>query len=80
MSIDEWSEQPLYLQIADILRERMTSGQIPPGGKLPTESELMEEFGVARGTVRAAIKVLRDEGIAVAKPARGTFHRPKPST
>lgn len=77
MSIDEWSEQPLYLQIADILRDRMTSGEIPPGAKLPTELELMEEFGVSRGTVRGAIKVLRDEGLAVAKPARGTFHRPR---
>ncbi|WP_157575096.1 winged helix-turn-helix domain-containing protein [Jiangella muralis] len=78
MPIDEWSEEPRYRQLAAILRDRMATDAIPAGGKLPTEVELMDEFGLGRSTVRAAIQVLRDEGLVVARPARGTFRVPTP--
>ncbi|MDQ2874249.1 MAG: GntR family transcriptional regulator [Actinomycetota bacterium] len=40
---------------------------------VPSETSLVQEFGVARGTVRRAIEVLRDEGLVLTVQGRGTF-------
>jgi GntR family transcriptional regulator len=64
---------PLYTQLADILRERIKSGELPPRSLLPSESYLQQEQGVSRGTVRMAISILRDEGLVVTISGRGTF-------
>jgi DNA-binding GntR family transcriptional regulator len=64
---------PLYTQLADILREMITSGELQPRSPLPSESYLQQEQGVARGTVRTAIGILRDEGLVVTISGRGTF-------
>jgi GntR family transcriptional regulator len=66
---------PLYTQLADILRERIRSGELPPRSLLPSESYLQQEQGVSRGTVRMAISILRDEGLVVTISGRGTFVR-----
>ena len=70
------SERPRYVTVADELRRRILSGAIPPGALLPSESHLQEEFGVARGTVRSALDLLRTEGLAVTEMGRGTYARP----
>ncbi|MBM7075868.1 GntR family transcriptional regulator [Micromonospora humida] len=62
--------------MADELRRRITDGAIPPGSLLPSESTLMAEFSVARGTVREALALLRAEGLTVAEKGRGTYVRP----
>ncbi|RKN13305.1 GntR family transcriptional regulator [Micromonospora musae] len=67
---------PRYRVIADELRQRIESGVIPPGALLPTESALTAEFRASRGTVRQAIAVLREEGLAVTEHGRGTTARP----
>jgi GntR family transcriptional regulator len=64
---------PLYAQLADILREMISSGDLQPRSPLPSESYLQQEQGIARGTVRAAIGILRDEGLVVSITGRGTF-------
>jgi DNA-binding GntR family transcriptional regulator len=64
---------PLYTQLADILREMITSGELEPRSPLPSESYLQQEHGVARGTVRTAIGILRNEGLVVTIGGRGTF-------
>jgi GntR family transcriptional regulator len=64
---------PLYTQLADILREMITSGELQPRSLLPSESYLQQQHGVSRGTVRMAIAVLRDEGLVVTISARGTY-------
>ncbi|MEO3929920.1 GntR family transcriptional regulator [Micromonosporaceae bacterium B7E4] len=69
-------ERPRYRRVADELRRRILSGAIPPGSVLPSESALMAEFGIARGTVREAIALLRTEGLAVTEMGRGTYARP----
>jgi DNA-binding GntR family transcriptional regulator len=66
---------PLYTQLADILREMITSGELQPRSLLPSESFLQQEQGVARGTVRTAIGILRDEGLVVTISGRGTYVR-----
>ncbi len=70
-------------EIADILRERIRTGELKPGDRLPTQAELAEEFGVERGAVRQALRALQEDGlltdvskgspprIAAPAPARG---------
>ncbi|MFE0329379.1 GntR family transcriptional regulator [Streptomyces sp. NPDC003753] len=50
-------------EIADTLRTRIRAGELKPGERLPTQAELAEEFGVERGTVRQALRVLQDDGL-----------------
>ncbi|MFF9128126.1 winged helix-turn-helix domain-containing protein [Streptomyces sp. NPDC014889] len=50
-------------EIADTLRDRIRSGELRPGDRLPTQAELAEEFGVERGTVRQALRVLQEDGL-----------------
>jgi DNA-binding FadR family transcriptional regulator len=45
-------------QIADQIRSAIRSGRLPAGARLPAEHELADEFGVSRGTVREAMKIL----------------------
>ncbi|SDI37017.1 regulatory protein, gntR family [Sinosporangium album] len=61
-------------QIADHLREQISSGHLRPGERLPTETRLAGRYGVvARDTVRAAIALLRDDRHVQTVPRRGTF-------
>jgi GntR family transcriptional regulator len=64
---------PLYRQIAAIIKHRILSGQYPPNTRIPTESEPVETYEVARSTARRAIAALRDEGLVYTVPARGTY-------
>ncbi|MFC5080686.1 DNA-binding transcriptional repressor MngR [Vibrio thalassae] len=43
------SLQPLYIQVADTLKQRIDEGLYPQGSKLPSESQLVESLGVSRG-------------------------------
>jgi DNA-binding GntR family transcriptional regulator len=76
MTIDPWSAVPIYRQLASILRERIVSGEIQPGGPLPSELRLQQEHGLARDTVRAAVRLLRGEGLVVTLSGRGSFVPP----
>jgi DNA-binding GntR family transcriptional regulator len=73
--IDHDSYTPAYRQLADILRQRITSGELTPGEVLPSETQLMQEFGLARITVREAMKALRAEGLVVTARRRGSYVR-----
>ena len=50
-------------EIADILRERIRNGDLKAGDRLPTQAELADEFGVERGAVRQALRVLQEAGL-----------------
>ncbi|GAA3822888.1 winged helix-turn-helix domain-containing protein [Streptomyces chiangmaiensis] len=50
-------------EIADALRGRIRAGELKAGDRLPTQAELAEEFGVERGTVRQALRVLQEAGL-----------------
>jgi DNA-binding GntR family transcriptional regulator len=63
--------QPAYATLASDLRQRITTGEYPPGGMIPSESALMETYGVARGTVRQALAELEGEGLVVSQMGRG---------
>lgn len=67
------SNDPIYLQLAEIMRDRIFSKRWTAGSKIPSEHEMMEVFGVARGTVRKALKSLVDEGLLVQVRGSGTY-------
>ena len=75
--VDHMNPVPLYSQLADILRDMITSGELQPRSPLPSESYLQQEQGVSRGTVRTAVAALRDEGLVVTIGGRGTFVKPR---
>jgi len=64
---------PPYRQIAAIIKRWILSGQFPADTRIPTESELVETFEVARSTARRAVAALREEGLVYTVPARGTY-------
>lgn len=64
---------PLYAQITDALRSRLTAGTWMPGDQLPSEQVLCDEFGVSSITMRRAMATLVAEGKLVRKQGRGTF-------
>jgi GntR family transcriptional regulator len=64
---------PVYQQIASILRELITSGELIKDQALPSESYLVQEYGISRASARHAVAVLRDEGLVYTVPQRGTF-------
>ncbi len=73
IKIDLLSPEPSYLQLAGVLRTRIQSGEIPPEHAIPSITALVQETGLAVGTVRKAIKVLADEGLVVTVPGRGSY-------
>jgi LacI family transcriptional regulator len=62
----------LTSRVEQILREAITEGRFP-GGRLPTETQLAEQLGVSRETVRLAAEVLQREGLLVKIRRKGTF-------
>jgi GntR family transcriptional regulator len=77
-TIDTTDERPPYRQIAAALREAIRLGRLAPGDRLPSESELVQHYGVARMTVRQAIQDLKVEGLVVSEHGRGVFVRGTP--
>ncbi len=76
MTINPLDPVPVYRQLAGILRARIEKGEFPPRQPLPSESQLMGEYGVSRGSVRHALQVLADEGLTVTIQGRGTYVLP----
>jgi GntR family transcriptional regulator len=69
---------PRYHRIADQLRARILAGDLAPGRRLPSETELMDASTVSRNTVRLALRLLLDEGLVTARQGQGTFVRARP--
>jgi len=63
----------LYVQIATLMRQRITSGQWPADSRVPTLEELAREFQVAVVTVRQAVSILEEEGLVWRRQGKGTF-------
>lgn len=74
--IEPLSATPVYVQVADAIAHRIASGELQPDRPVPSEAHLVQEFGVARGTVRHAIQILRERGLVVTVPGRGTYVKP----
>ncbi len=71
--INPRSMLPAYLQLAIYLRGAIIIRRLPPGSPLPSEPELSERYEVSRDTVRRAMQLLRDIGIAETRRGVGHF-------
>jgi DNA-binding GntR family transcriptional regulator len=70
LSPDTPSGRSLHEQVAATITNQIGTGDLPPGGRLPAEAELAEEFGVARSTVREALRRLEESGTIVRRQGR----------
>ncbi|MEV0620368.1 winged helix-turn-helix domain-containing protein [Nonomuraea sp. NPDC050404] len=74
--LDYDGDTHVYIQIADILRRRVS--ELSPGSPAPSEAEIQQEFGVARTTARRAVRLLREERLIYTVQGEGTFVGPSP--
>jgi len=65
--------RPLAFDLVDALGARIREGGLPPGVKLPTEGQVMAEFGVSRTVVREALSRLQAAGMVQTRHGIGTF-------
>ena len=76
--IDPSSAIPLYAQVEAVLASDIAGGTLSPGSQLPTETDLIERFGVSRPTVRKAVQNLVSRGLVEIQRGKGTYvTRPK---
>lgn len=70
--MEKTARVPLYVTIANILRERIVTGTYDLKSLIPTETELENEFEVSKITIRKAIEVLETEGLVEKRSGFGT--------
>lgn len=75
-SVDRDSFEPLYYQLANILRRQIATGILLPGDRVPSETQLCEQYEVSPMTARRALMTLLDDGLVTAARGRGTFVKP----
>jgi len=66
---------PVYIQIKDVLIEKINSGELKSGSQLPSEREISETYNISRMTARNALTQLVDLGYAYRVKGKGTFVR-----
>jgi GntR family transcriptional regulator len=71
--IDHDAGQPVWSQLAAILRGQIERGEIAPGKLLPSIRTLMQRYEVADGTVKHALSQLRAEGLIESVQGRGSY-------
>jgi len=75
IELDRDAMTPLYVQLANVLRDRIRRGEIPVGRRLPSQAELDVETGgtVSRRTIKTALEVLADEGLVQGVQGKGVY-------
>lgn len=63
-------------QITETIRDRITRGEYPPDRRIPSQSEMADEFGVSGRTISLAIAELRRHGYVWTLPHKGSYTRP----
>jgi len=71
--ISRSSYKPIYLQICDLIREKIDSGKLSPGSRVWSENDIVEQFQVSRNTAQKAIETLANEGIVSRVQGKGSF-------
>jgi DNA-binding GntR family transcriptional regulator len=72
-AVDPSRPEYVYVQVADDIERQIRDGTLAPGAMLPGERALTEQYGVALNTVRGAVRLLRERGLVITVPAKGTF-------
>lgn len=73
MSISSAPRVPKYWQLAEQFRRQVKDGQLKPGDRLPSYTEMRVQYGVSRPVVERIHAMLEREGVIVREPGRGTF-------
>jgi GntR family transcriptional regulator len=73
MAPTKFMHRPIYLQVCDVLTERVAKGVWKPGQAIPNEIELARDLGVSSGTVRKALDLLESNRMLIRRQGRGTF-------
>jgi len=73
VQIDYDSGEPVYLQIARLLRDQIIQGELQVGAQLPSGNEMQASRGVTRVTYQHAVDQLREAGLVVTRAGKGTF-------
>lgn len=71
--IDPDAREPKYRQLAGILREQIIAGEIPPGRRVPSQEELIQQHEISVRTVDSAMKILKAERLVEAETGKGLF-------
>lgn len=67
------TKPPSFRLIANDFTEKIKSGELPPGAKLPSTSEIAALYDVSVGTVYRALSLLHDRELIMGEPGRGTY-------
>lgn len=78
MSLDPQSARPLYVQLADVIATKIATGEFAPDRMIPTPGRLSEEYGIAVLTARRAMRELRERGLIITVPGKGSYVTPTP--
>jgi DNA-binding FadR family transcriptional regulator len=73
MTLSSARRTPLFDQVVGQLRDQITSGRWPVGSRIPTEPELVEQLGIARNTLREAVRALAHNGLLDIRQGSGTY-------
>ena len=73
MGMPAFSRRPLYLQLCDVMADRIATRAWKPGSALPNEGDLAREFGVSPGTARKALERLEQMRLIIRRQGRGSF-------
>jgi GntR family transcriptional regulator len=65
---EDGDPRPLHVRIAADLRDEIMSGELAPGGCLPSTAQLKQRFAASNATVQKAVGLLKDEGLVVGRP------------
>lgn len=72
-AIDFNSKIPYYLQLIDVIKEKISQAEWNPGDQLPSEPNLCEMYSVSRTVVRQALREIELEGLIIRRKGKGTF-------
>lgn len=73
--IDRSIPIPIYYQLITLIKHQIETGELRPGEKLPTETELCTRFNISRNPIQRAMRELEAEGLIIRSARRGTFVR-----
>jgi DNA-binding GntR family transcriptional regulator len=80
MTLDLDGPEPLYEQIAEIIAARIADGTYPPRRRIPSEAQIVAEYGVSRPTARAAVQLLVERGLVHTVRGKGSYVVDSPQT
>ncbi len=67
-----------FRRVVDDIAAKIAAGELTPGQRLPSYGDLAREYDVGLSTIRGAMLILRERGLIVGMPGKGTFVADRP--